>query len=125
MRKDDDESRRRRESGERRRRESEEKRRRSEERRRNSQDRRRKESEDRRRRGSEGRRRNSRDHHLDDEDKSFGKRRQSPEERVTGRIVFIQEGKRDRDTNVRINLSGLTPFRRYGIAVNENGNTRR
>jgi len=39
--------------------------------------------------------------------------------------VFIQEGKRDRDTNVRINLRGLTPFKRYGIAVHENGNTRR
>jgi hypothetical protein len=45
-------------------------------------------------------------------------------ERVTGRIVFIQEGRNDRDINVRINLSGLIPFRRYGIAIHESGNVR-
>ena len=43
---------------------------------------------------------------------------------MTGRIVFIQEGRDDRDINVRIHLSGLIPFRRYGIAIHESGNVR-
>ncbi len=38
--------------------------------------------------------------------------------------MFTQEGCKDRDTNVKISLSGLIPFKRYGIAIHENGNTR-
>jgi hypothetical protein len=41
---------------------------------------------------------------------------------VRGRIRYVQSDSNDRSVNVRINLRGLTPFRRYGIAIHESGN---